>query len=328
MAPEALQMLNSRAQLTRSQMSIKRARTPVRQNGRTTLASRQPRRSRTQLNMMPAQDSFPNLQMVQQRPDYAQTSLLQKNLLEAENKERLARDRQRVRSEMQSYKLPQTTPEGSNYDSESQMLQETYEQEYLQQIETEEFQNAAMQKISGEMNQLFAQTRQKQLKRAKENAANKAQDATQQAAQAIKAVASMGKLGWETENLISLADGIDPADFELPTIFNFIVQAYRALTAILNNGKKFLSGPLAVLEPPPLYRFWDMEAAGKLISSGTSDIFNGGSEIENTIESITLGWWQAIIGLPIAIFLSLSIIAIFFFIFLLIAIGASALGML
>lgn len=328
MAQEALQMLNSRAQLTRSQMSIKKSRTPIRQKSRKNLALNQQRKSRTQLNMMPAQETFRNMQMVPERPDYAKTSILEKSLLEAANKERLAQERQRVRSQMQSFKLPQMMPEVPMYDSQAQEMQDAFEQEYLQQIQTQEFQQAAMQKIEAGVNQEQSRVHQKQLKRAQQRATQSATESMQQVAQAAKATASAGKLGWDTENILCLVDAVEPADLEIPTIINVFIQGYRGLTAILNNGQKFLKGPLAFLEPEPLYRFWSPEAAGKLISAGTSDIFGGGTEIENTIESMTIGWPQAIIGIPAVIFLVLTLISILFFIFLILMIGAAALGAL
>ncbi|MFH1611432.1 MAG: hypothetical protein ABIA83_02400 [Patescibacteria group bacterium] len=328
MAQDALPMINARAQLMRSQVGARRDRRPVRQQNRTALATKQPKLSRSRLNMMPKDDQLFNLPTVQQRPDYAKTSLLMQRMLEAENKERLSRDRQRIRSEMQAYKLPQMMPDELATGFEGESMQDQFEQEYLQQIQSREFQQAAMQKINGAVNQSEARVRQKQLKRAQEKATGQAKDAVKELAKIAKVAGSTGKIGWDTENIISLADAIDPADLEIPSIFTVLVQMYRATTAILNNGEKFIKGPLSFIEPEPLYRFWSPDAAQKLITAGTTDIFAGGSELENTVESITLGWPEAIIGAYLLGIILLSVLAVIICFIVIIALGASLIGII
>ncbi len=326
MADEVLQMLNARSQLMRNQIQSKRDRTPIRTKKRPALALRQKKLSKTQTNMMPQENWNFDLPKIPARPDYAKTGLLEKQMLEVENKVRLERDRQRIRAQVQSYKLPQLMPEEFSDNQMMQVAQDEFEQEYLQQIQSKEFEQAAMQKIDSGVNQEEARTRQKQLKRAQETATSKAKDATKEVIESLKKVQAAGKVGWDTENIMSLVDAVEPADLEIPSIFTIIVQMYRACTALLNNGEKFIKGPLAFIEPEPLYRFWSPDAAQKLVSSGTSDIFSGGTELENTIESMTLGWPEAIIGFQVIIYLLLSILAVIIPIILIFLIGGFVIG--
>jgi|GEM_PF-5381729 hypothetical protein len=321
MAEDALPMINARAQLMRSKMQAHRDRKPTARSGRPILMPAQQRLSRTQLNMMPANDQLFNLAKVQENIDYAKAGIAQKMMLEAENKARLEFDRQRIRSQVQSYKLPQLMPEEMMGAEDQQTMQSVFEDEYLQQISSREFEQAALQKLEPDISQDQARVRQKKLDRAKKQATDKAKEVTQEMMQAINKARGAGKAAWDTENLISLVDTAEPADLEIPTIFTVLVQVYRACTALFNNGEKFLTGFLAFLEPEPLYRFWSPDAAQKLINAGTSDIFEGGTELENTIESMTLGWPEATVGFMAIIFIILAFASVLILIIIVFLIG-------
>lgn len=314
MAEAALQKISPRAQLLQGQGTARRDQRPISQSRGSVLPSKRRKQSRTQHNLKRVDNtgllslnqpnvSLPSSRIRKVRDSFAGAMAVQdaeskiRHQLELDNKARLAQDRQRIRSEMASYKLPNMQVAGYEEPEELEAMQAAYGDEYQKQVQTPEFLKAAEEKVQGVYGKMDARMRQNRIKRHQKRAAKAAQSAAQQAQMAIKTTSSAGKIGWDTENVISLIDAADPVDLEIPTIFTIIVQMYRACTALLNNGEKFIKGYISFIEPTPLFRFWhpkDIERAAK--ESMDNPILGGGTELENTIESITLGWPEALLG--------------------------------
>lgn len=296
MAQEALQKLNTRSQYTQTRLAARRDRTPSRPSGRSVLPSQRMRLSRTQANMMPADQMdafFPNLGTIPQRPEQGATSAAMKRMLEVENKMKLQQDRQRIRAEMQAYKLPQMQVDESAELGQQDAMQQAFEDEYFSQLQTEEYMKAAAEQAQTTLGKEEARANEKRLQNTQSSATKQAQQAAEKVKQAID---TAGKIGWDTAEAIDLADAAEPADLEIPTIFQIIISMYRACTALLNNGNKLMPGFLSFIEPQPLFRFWSQKDISGAIQASIDDpMVGGGGVIENATESF-LGWFQAIVG--------------------------------
>lgn len=236
---------------------------------------------------------------VPDRLGFHRASAVVRQQLEAKTKARLFRQRQRIKAEMSSYKLPDLQVAGYEDDPRLERMQEVRDEEYLRKLMTPEYLEAAQAKIDQATSKTQAMVKKRQMEQGKKKAEASANKSMQKVA---KGAQSAGKIGWDAENLIASADAFDLADFEIPTIINIFVQMYRATTALLNDGKKFMTGFLAFFEPPPLFRFWnpkDIERVGR--ESLQDPMFGGGTELENTVESLILGWPEAILGFFIVI---------------------------
>jgi len=246
--------------------------------------------------------------------------------MEAVMKARLQMQRQSIRAEMQSYKLPNMQTVGYESDEQLDEMQGAHDEEFLKQLQTPEFLRAARDKVSGGNNRQKAKLNKRKTDRAKKGAQKAANKTVEEMAQVGKAASGAGKMGHDTANVLSLFDALNSADLEIPTIFAIMVQMYRATTAILNNGQKFIKGFLSFIEPAPLFRFWSITDAKKAANESTADpLLGGGTELENIIESIVLGWPEAFIGWFVVLLFLLCIIAIMTFILMIILLAASPL---
>ncbi|MBT3230586.1 hypothetical protein HN358_02285 [Candidatus Uhrbacteria bacterium] len=334
MATAATQIANvmARAQLNKDKTVARRAQKVIPRARGNNLPSRRKRRSRSQVNMAPAQDPYAGMPLdnpeligrtqIPDRNGFASTNPQIRKELEAQAKANLQLQRQRIRSEMASYKLPKMPTSGYEQMDQIDNMQSAHDKEYLKQLQTPEFNQAAMDQADGTLKKIGAKVNNKRIGQAKKKAQVQANKAAKQAAKAGKIVQSSGKMGWDAENILSLLDSLEPGDFEIPTIFTIIVQMYRATTSVLNDGKKFIKGFLSVFEPAPLYRFWSIKDAKRAIDESSEDpLLGGGTELENLIESMCLGWPEAIIGWYLVLIVLLHIVAVLAF-FIIILLGA------
>ena len=133
--------------------------------------------SRSQVNMMPAQEPYAGMPLdnpeligqtvIPTRDGFHSTNPKVRQELEAQLRAKLQLNRQRIRAEMASYKLPKMPTSGYEEMDKIDNMQDAHDKEYLKQLQTPEFNEAAKQQAEGALGKIGSKVNNKRIKSAK-----------------------------------------------------------------------------------------------------------------------------------------------------------------